>query len=195
MMKRRPVKTENKFLCGIYGNPRAQPVGGGVRPTGSPMPKITAILHTHNDALRIGRALDSLGALDEVVVIDHGSTDDTRKVANHHGANVKKGVPGVTPGAYAIDARHDWILCLLPNESIGESLEASLLEWKDKEEDSIDMHGYAVAVREETDAGWQEHPPETRLVNRNRVNWSEALPANDPESAPLKGEIMRFHNP
>jgi hypothetical protein len=33
------------------------------------MPKITALLHTHNDALRLGRALDSLRPCDEVLVI------------------------------------------------------------------------------------------------------------------------------
>lgn len=159
------------------------------------MPKITAILHTHNDAQRIGRALDSLRGVDEVVVIDHGSTDNTSKVASHHGATVKKGVPGVSPGAYAIDARHDWILCMLPTESIGESLEASLLEWREMDEKAVDTHGYAVALREETDEGWRNHPPETRLVNRNCVNWSEDLPANDPQSLSLKGEILRFNNP
>ena len=162
---------------------------------GSLMPKITAILHTHNDAQRIGRALDSLRAVDEVIVIDHGSTDDTRKVARQHGANVKKGVPGVTPGAYSIDARHDWILCLLPNEALSDALEASLLEWKDSDPGAEHPQGYAVPVREETDEGWQSLAVETRLVNRTLVNWSEALPANHPDSLPLAGEILRFHNP
>jgi glycosyltransferase involved in cell wall biosynthesis len=159
------------------------------------MPKITALLHTHNDEHRIGRALDSLRAADEVLVIDHGSTDDTRKVARHHGAQVKKAVPGVTPGAYAIDAHHDWILCLLPNEACGEALEAALLEWRDAGKDDVDSHGYSVAIREETDAGWQARSPETRLVNRKSVNWNESLPGNDPESTPLSGELMRFNNP
>ena len=158
------------------------------------MPKITAILHTHNDAQRIGRALDSVRAADEVIVIDHGSTDDTDKVARKHGATVKNGVPGVTPGAYAIDARHDWILCLLPNESLSDALEAALLEWKqvDHEEDAT---GYSVPVREETDGVWQTRPAETRLVNRTLVNWSEELPANNPQSVQLPGEMLRFNNP
>lgn len=159
------------------------------------MPKITAILHTHNDAQRIGRALDSVRAADEVIVIDHGSTDDTAKVAGKHGAHVKTGVPGVTPGAYAIDARYDWILCLLPNEALSDALEATLLEWKQTGQEEADPSGFSVAIREETDNGWQNHPPETRLVNRKLVNWSEALPANNPRSIPLQGEIMRFNNP
>ena len=46
------------------------------------MPKTTALLHTHNDALRLGRALDSLRPCDEVLVIDEGSEDDTARRRN-----------------------------------------------------------------------------------------------------------------
>jgi glycosyltransferase involved in cell wall biosynthesis len=159
------------------------------------MPKITALLHTHNDAQRIGRALDSLRAADEVIVIDHGSTDDTRKIAGKHGVNVKEGVPGVTPGAYVIDARHDWILCLMPNEALSDALEAALLEWKDNDPEENAASGFSIPVREETEAGWQSHPPATRLVNRKLINWSDELPENRPESAPLAGELLRFNNP
>ena len=159
------------------------------------MPKITAIVHTHNDAPRIGRALDSLRTADEVIVIDHGSTDDTRKVAGKHGATVKDGVPGVTPGAYAIDARHDWILCLLPNEALSDALEAALLEWKQTERGDSDAAGFSMPVREESDGVWHDREPETRLVNRNLVNWSESLPANNPQSTKLPGEVLRFNNP
>ena len=96
------------------------------------MPKITAILHACNDAQRIGRALESLRAFDEILVIDYASTDDTQSIARHYGATVRQAVPGVNQGMYAADARHDWVFCLLPNESVSESLEASLFEWKDR---------------------------------------------------------------
>ncbi len=169
------------------------------------MPKITAILHTHNDAQRVGRALDSLRAFDEVLVIDHGSTDDTVKVARHHGATVKEGVPGVNPGVYVIDAHHDWIFCLLPNESVSESLEAALFEWKDHKEEPLDHKDkeekapfnrtYSVNVREENGDGWQNRPSETRLVNRKQVNWSDKLPPNREDSVSLGGDLLRFEQP
>src|ERR1700734_2858256 len=101
-----------------------------VEPPPSHMPKITALLHTHNDALRLGRALDSLRPCDQVLIIDDNSEDDTARVAHENGASVKRAIPGVDPGPYAMDASHDWIFCLLPNEAISEELEASLLEWK-----------------------------------------------------------------
>lgn len=169
------------------------------------MAKVTALIHVHNDEQRIGRALDSLRPCDEVLVIDHGSTDRTRKVARQHGAEVKKGVPGVNHGVYAIDARYDWVLCLLPNEALSEALEASLFLWKDQQETASDkpqqdkhapdVPSYSIRVREETAEGWKELPPETRLVNRKKVNWPEDLPPNDPDSEPLAGDILRFSNP
>ena len=169
------------------------------------MPKITALLHTHNDAQRIGRALESLRAVDEILVVDHGSTDDTVQVARHHGANIKEGVPGVNPGVYVIDAHHDWIFCLLPNESLSEGLEASLFEWKERVDEPLNQAEkdaqsfrnatYSVTVREETEDGWKTAPAETRLVNRKQINWTEAIPPNNGESTLLPGDVLRFSKP
>ena len=169
------------------------------------MAKITALVHTHNDAERIGRALESLRACDEVLVVDHASTDDTVKLARDHGAVVKEGVPGVNPGAYAIDAGHDWILCMLPTEAVSEGLEASLFEWKQRREENSDQAeedqraaepcSVAIQVREETGSGWRELGARTRLVNRKATNWSGHLPPDDPNAELLPGHLLRFHQP
>ena len=157
------------------------------------MPKITAIIHTKNDAPRIGRALDSLRACDEILVVDHASEDDTAKIVREHGGNVESAIPGVSPGTYLVDAKHDWILCLLPRESLSDGLEASLFEWK--EQDPGDATGFAVEVREETDHGWNSTGTHTRLVNRTRINWVSDLPPDEPNSQKLAGEVLRFKNP
>jgi glycosyltransferase involved in cell wall biosynthesis len=169
------------------------------------MPKITAILHTYNDAQRIGRALESLRACAEVLVIDHASSDGTVEIARHQGATVKEAVLGVDPGVYVIDARHDWIFCMLPNEAISESLEASLFEWKELEKEPLDEAGkeaqaalnesFSVGVREETENGWKTLTAETRLVNRKQINWSQALPPNIEASIVLAGDLLRFSKP
>ena len=169
------------------------------------MPRITALIHTHNDEQRIGRVLDSLRAIDDVLVVDHGSTDGTLKIARHHGVRVKEGVPGVNPGVYTIDAHHDWVLCLLPNEAIGEALEASLFEWKEHVEEPLDQaekderagcnETYAINIREETENGWRNVAAETRLVNRKQMNWVDVLPPNDAASKELSGELLRFSKP
>jgi glycosyltransferase involved in cell wall biosynthesis len=157
------------------------------------MPKITALIHTTNDGLRLGRTLDSLRACDEVIVIDHGSSDNTEKVARDHGADFKKAIAGVDRGTYAVDASHDWILCLCPSESIGEPLEAALFEWKSQEHD--DTAGYNIRVREETEQGWQIHEPETRLVNRKKLNWTGDLPPTTSVFGVVGGDLLRFHQP
>ena len=167
------------------------------------MVKITALVHTHNDAARIGRALESLRACDEVLVIDHASTDDTVKLARDHGAAVKQGVPGVSPGTYAIDADHDWILCMLPTEAVSEGLEASLFEWKQSREEIPDQAetetraawGVAFQVRVDTGNGWTELGTHTRLVNRKGITWSGHLPPDDPNAELLTGHLLRFHQP
>jgi hypothetical protein len=168
------------------------------------MARITALLHTHNDAGRIGRALESLRACDEVLVVDHASTDDTVKLARGHGAVVREGVPGVNPGVYAMDARHDWILCLLPAEAVSEGLEASLFEWKQRREEKSAQAenepetgpcSVAFPVREETDNGWKELGAHTRLVNRKGVIWPGHLPRDDPQAEMLLGHLLRFRKP
>ena len=52
------------------------------------MPSITAVLHTENDALRLGRALETLYPCDDIVVIDHESRDATVRIARQYGAKV-----------------------------------------------------------------------------------------------------------
>lgn len=157
------------------------------------MPKITALIHTLNDGLRIGRALDSLRSCDQVLVIDHGSDDNTEKVARDHGAHVKKGIPGVDYGTYAVDSSNEWILCLCANESLSEELEASLFEWKSQEHD--DKVGFNLRVRQESDAGWELLDAETRLVNKCRINWTGSLPPTTGVSDQIAGDILKFKNP
>ncbi len=156
------------------------------------MPKITALIHAHSDAARIGRLLDSLRPCDQVLVITHAD-DDTQKIAREHGATVKPGVQGVAAGVYLVDAANDWLLCLRPDEALSEALEAALFQWKDS--DPGDALAFSVALREETPSGWKSCPPESRLVNRNRVNWTTELPPSDPAAPTLSGDLLRFRDP
>lgn len=158
------------------------------------MLKITALLRTHNDALRLGRALDSLRPCDEVLIIDDHSEDETARVAHENGAHVKQSIPGVTHGAYAMDASYDWIFCLLPNEALSEELEASLLEWKDGEP-AESLACCKVQVREQDGAGWHRLEPEVRLINRKLLNWVGELPPGQNCDITLKGDLLRFNNP
>jgi glycosyltransferase involved in cell wall biosynthesis len=161
------------------------------------MPKVTAIVHAYNDGLRIGRALDSLRACDEVLVVDHDSTDDTARIARQHGARVMRGLPGVAAGAYLTDARHDWVLCLRPDEAIGEVLEGALHEWKSQADAAPQSAAFAfnLAIRAENGSGWRDLAPETRLADRTRMGWTGECPPRVPGAPTLAGEVLRFEEP
>ncbi len=158
------------------------------------MPSITAILHTHNDAMRIARAVESLRPCDEVLVIDHGSSDETRRVARAFGARVITAqADHANPGQVLQEAQHDWILCLLPTESVGEGLEASLLEWK--LENPPAQIGFGASILEETPGGWVTHPAETRLAHRKNACWDGWKPLTDGTHQVLDGYVTRFRLP
>lgn len=155
------------------------------------MPKITALIHACNNERSLGRALDSLRPCDEVIVVDHGSSDESIKVARDHGARVIKGVGGVDHGAYAQDAKNDWILCVLPSETLADDLETSLLEWKDSEP-AQNVMGYNVGIREQNGAGWKTLTAEMRLANRKQINWTGDLPPATPTMPSLEGNVLRI---
>jgi hypothetical protein len=155
------------------------------------MPSFTALIHARTaDEQPLGRLLETLRPCDEVLVVNLDQSNAISDVARQYGANLKQGVPGVAPGAYVMDAKHDWILALLPSESLTEGLEASLFEWKDEDHDAGQT--FALTVREESANGWTVHEPHTRLVNRTRVNWIGDLPKNETTSRVLEGDLLRF---
>jgi len=168
-------------------------VGGAffLHPTHMARTKISALIQAQDNQQSIGRALDSLRPCDEVIVVDHGSRDDTAKIAREHGARVIAAVPGVDRGAYAQDARNQWVLCMLPQEALAEELEASLFEWCEGEQGNEQM-GFNLAIREQNGAGWKTLPAEMRLANRNQINWTGDLPPDNPKAPALAGHILRI---
>ena len=157
------------------------------------MPHITALLHTANDGLRLGRALETLRACEEIIVVDHDSSDATLRLAREYGAQILSWTNGQDPHSYLYAARYNWILCLEPVESITEGLEATLYEWRSATDVDSNAGAFAVSIREETSDGWLNHPsPHTRLVPKNWNRWNGRLPADDPSAIALEGTILRF---
>jgi glycosyltransferase involved in cell wall biosynthesis len=90
------------------------------------MVPLSAVLVAQNEEKTIGDALASVAFCDEVVVVDSGSTDRTRAVAEAAGARVIVNAPW--PGFVAQRdfatraARHDWVLALDADERVGAAL-------------------------------------------------------------------------
>ncbi len=90
---------------------------------------VTAIIIAFNEADRIGRALRSLSWVDEIVVLDSGSTDETQPLARDAGAQVH-----VHPWeGYAKQktiatghATHRWILWIDADEEVTPELRTSI---------------------------------------------------------------------
>lgn len=159
------------------------------------MVPIRALVHAHNDALRIGRCLETLYPCDEIVIVDHGSDDGTLQVAREYGAKVVKAAEeGFAIGDLlgAEHRREEWILCLDPRESLTESLAASLFEWK-SEAAAESVSAYSVFLREETAEGWVENPvAQTRLVPASWQRWQGRFPQNEDSAVVLEGELLKF---
>jgi|SRR5580698_11157677 glycosyltransferase involved in cell wall biosynthesis len=165
------------------------------------MPPITALLHTKNDALRLGRALEMILPCSEIVIVDHHSVDTTLRVAREYGARIVTADDLRAASHYLDLVRHDWIFCLEPTESISEGLQASLFEWSAlpiqlSPSGAASESAFSVLVRHQTGEGWRQLPAaETRLIPRGWTRWHGRLPAHDPSSNALQGELLRFASP
>jgi glycosyltransferase involved in cell wall biosynthesis len=160
------------------------------------MPRITAVLHTENDAPRLGRALETLFPCAELLIVDHCSGDSTLRIAREYGARIVPAESRAPMQHYLGHARYDWILCLHPSESITEALQASLLEWSSLPDTSIVANAFALFVREQIDGIWRQHPvPQTRLVPRDWSLWKGWLPAHETSPTALEGELLRIAFP
>lgn len=88
--------------------------------------RISAVINTLNEAKYLDRAIKSLTWVDEIVVVDMNSDDDTVKIAKGHGAKVYNHprVNFVEPVRdFGISkASGEWILILDPDEEVPETL-------------------------------------------------------------------------
>jgi len=161
------------------------------------MPPITALLHTRNDALRLGRALETLLPCAEILIVDHDSSDATHRIARQYGARIVGAIRDAGAQNYLDLARNDWIFCLDPRESLTESLQVSLFEWSALPPNSVgEASAYSVSRRYQIDDLWLDSStPEVRLVPRNWNLWSGEFPAYANSAKLLKGELLFFAYP
>jgi hypothetical protein len=159
------------------------------------MPPITAILQTCNDAPCLSRALESLRPCDEILIVDHNSTDHTLHNARENGAVIQSSAPDKPLDSWLPLACHQWIFCLLPSETLTESLEASLFEWKlYRPAEVAGISSCSVVVKDEAKSSWANPLISTRLVPKVWTSWDGPLPQRDPRSLLLEGDLLRFRS-
>ncbi len=99
------------------------------------VPPLSVALITLNEAENLRRCLESVrGLAAEIVVVDSGSTDGTRAVAQEFQAQWfdQKWLGFREQKNIALDhCRHDWVLCLDADEALSPELTASILRFFD----------------------------------------------------------------
>ncbi len=150
------------------------------------MPPVSAVLIARNEAPRIGVAVRLLrGVVDEVLVLDGGSSDGTPDLARGAGARVlTHPFDGfVAQKQRAMDAaRHHWVLSMDADEELDTVLRGEVERFRALGEDEISgWEGFALRRRNFLEgvplraSGW--YPDlRVRLVRRDRAKWVGAEP-------------------
>ncbi len=170
------------------------------------MDPLSAVIITRNEARNIGRCLKALeGVCEEAIVVDAESTDDTRGIAERHGARVvvrawtdysdqKNHANGL--------ATHPYVLSLDADEELSPALRSSILAAKRQGfRGAYSMHRLTnycgTWVRH---GGWY---PDTkvRLFDRRSARWAGAHVHETLELAPgttvtlLEGDLLHYSYP
>lgn len=139
--------------------------------------RLSACIITRNEADRIEACLDSLAFCEDIVVVDSGSTDDTRERAAAKGARVlERAFDGYRAQKdYAVQqAKHDWVLCLDADERVTPALRAAIEDARVR--GFADAAGYRFARATEYFGAYLRHgnayPDRVlRLFDRRRGGW------------------------
>ncbi len=163
--------------------------------------KISATIVTLNEERHIARVIESLRCVEEILVVDSGSTDRTREIARRLGARVIeepwRGFAAQKNFASAC-AANDWILSLDADEALTEELEAEILALK---LDGPRYDGYSMPRLAQYLGRWILHggwypDRKIRLFHRQRGAWQgeyvhESVRVNGTVGA-LDGNLQHF---
>jgi len=140
--------------------------------------KISAVIITLNEERNLPRALKSLESVaDEIVIVDSGSTDRTREIAERAGARFTahrwEGYAAQKNFA-AAQGQYDWVLSIDADESLSMELAADIARLK--QIGPGDAAGFTMPRRARFRGRWIRHSgwyPDSklRLYDRRRGRW------------------------
>ena len=140
------------------------------------MTKISATIITYNEEKNIRRCIESLDFVDEIVVVDSLSSDNTCAIAKELGAKVidQKFLGHIDQKQLAVEnATNDWVLSLDADEEVSPELKASIVELikKPLEYDAYEMKRVSFHLgRWIRHGGWYPDK-KIRLFNRQKAHW------------------------
>lgn len=146
------------------------------------MSKISAVVITFNESSNIKRCIESLVEIvDEVIVVDSFSTDDTVAIAESLGANViqhKFEGFGCQKSFATQQATNKWILSLDADECLSAELRQSIAAIKDSlDTNRVDAYSFNrrnyYCNKRINYSGWYPDK-KVRLFNRECVAWSDS---------------------
>ncbi|HEX3280163.1 MAG TPA: glycosyltransferase family 2 protein [Pyrinomonadaceae bacterium] len=167
--------------------------------------KVSACIISLNEEDRIREACESVSWADEIVVVDSGSTDRTREIAQECGARV---IENAWPGfaaqkQFAADqASHEWIFSLDADELVSEELRAAIISLFSKAGGKL-ADGYLIPRRAFymgrwiLGGGWYPDR-QLRLYRKSMGRWEGAHIHESVKMKPgarveiLKGDLLHY---
>lgn len=159
--------------------------------------KISAAIITKDEERNIGRCLQSLDWVDEIVVVDSGSTDLTLEICNKHGCKVIRSEWlgfGPTKQLAVDSVSNDWVLSIDADEEVTPELASEIAGTLAK--DDI-KSGYKIRWLSMYLGKWIRHSGWNRqfkpkLFDRTKGRFTDALAH---ETVKIEGEVGRLRHP
>lgn len=146
-----------------------------------PRPKITATLITLNEEQDLPRALQSLRWVDEIIIVDSGSTDKTLEIAHKYGVKTFKNPwagYGQQKNFAHSQASHDWVLNIDADEEVPSDLAEVIRKELENLPQGSNIHGFSFPRKTFYLGKWIRHggwyPNRlTRLSRKAQSRWTE----------------------
>lgn len=163
----------------------------------------SAVIITFNEERNIERCLDSLKDIAaEIIVVDSGSTDQTRSICERHGVTflVHPFEGHIQQKNFALDqASNRWVLSLDADEALSQELKSSIRQIMSGKP----AVGYSMNRLSNYCGTWIHHGSwypdrKLRLFDKTKVRWTgvnphdKAEPVNQEPTSHLKGDILHY---